>query len=140
MHFVFQAYNSMQSYLLPCLAVKALSIKTRHYILPLTPEQEQLLDYYQQEPAKFWNYILDVPRTWYEASHGKGIGENGPQKRFKDRFDLHSHTVPDKCIVSRQTVASLRRICNWKTWYPYRNKKYLTIQYEKIDSFHKTVE
>jgi len=51
-------------------------IKTRHYILRLTSEQEQLLCYCQQEAAKCWNYILNVAKTWYEATHGKWISKN----------------------------------------------------------------
>ena len=75
---------------------------TRHSILLLTPEQEQFLDYYQQEAAKYWHYILDVARSWYEATHGKWISKSGLQKRVVERFDLHSLTVQaltNKCTA-----------------------------------------
>lgn len=109
-------------------------IKTRHYILRLTPEQEQLLCYHQQEAAKCWNYILDVARTWYEATHGKWIGKNELQKWTKGRFDLQSHTVQalvDKFVANRQTIANLRRSGDKKARYPYCKKKYLTIPFKK---------
>jgi len=107
--------------------------------LRLNPNQRILVDRLRKESARLWNDILDI-HGWLWSSYRVWSSESQMKKLFNGKtHKLHSQTIQATIELHQETCDRTReqRVqgnLDWK--YPWRYKRFFSVNYKKIALRH----